>query len=66
LQQQVMDRRPNGGGSEQMLDNTRDHSQLEVLTPSDVPRTSAAGNFQFTFEIGQRSNQGSYIEPEVG
>lgn len=48
-----------------MLGIAHDQGPAEVMTASEISRTSPAGNFQFTFEIGQNSNHGSYIEPEA-
>ncbi len=64
----VMDHRQTGE-EDQILDNggKRDQGGVALMRPPDAQTqmVAAPGNFQFTFEFGQRSNHGSYIEPEV-
>lgn len=64
----VMDRRQSGE-EDQMFDNggNREQGGVAVMMQTDTQTqmVAAPGNFQFTFEFGQRSNHGSYIEPEV-
>ncbi|KAL2202773.1 S-adenosyl-L-methionine-dependent methyltransferase [Sarocladium strictum] len=63
-----MDHRQSGE-EDQILDNggKRDQGGVALMRPPDAQTqmVAAPGNFQFTFEFGQRSNHGSYIEPET-